>query len=276
MSEAERATDTTLELSVVVPAYNEARRIDRTLTEALRYLAGAHPRFELLVVDDGSTDDTRARCDAYALRDARVRVLSLAKNRGKGAAVRTGVLASRGLRVLFMDADLATPMRELEKLVAEADRGADVVLGSRALAPGWRRRRQSALRAHMGRVFNALVQGVLYEGVFDTQCGFKLFSGVAARALFSRARVDRYAFDVELLLLARELGLCVREVGVEWNDIAESRVSPVRDAARMLVDVLQMRLRRRPRAGDDAAESERELLRVDGDVGAHGRRHPGL
>lgn len=232
-----------VEISVVVPAYNEAKRIDRTLQAAIEYLARRRPGFELLVVDDGSTDDTRALCERYAREEPRVRVLSLGKNQGKGAAVRAGMLASKGARALFMDADLATPMYELEKLWAVADRGVDVVLGSRARPESHVGRRQHPLREGMGRTFNAIVQAVVLTGIKDTQCGFKLFSRRAAHELFSRSTVSHYAFDVEILLIAREHGFTVAEVGVDWFHDPQSRVSPVTDAARMFVDVLALRAR---------------------------------
>jgi dolichyl-phosphate beta-glucosyltransferase len=232
-----------IELTVVVPAYNEEQRIDRTLRSAIDYLARRHPRFELIVVDDGSTDETLQRCARYAAEDPRVRVIALGTNQGKGAAVRTGMLQARGARALFMDADLSTPMHELERLSAAADRGVDVVFASRGLPNSHVRRSQGKIRENMGRTFNAIVQSVVLSGIHDTQCGFKLFSAHAARELFSRARVDRFAFDVELLLLARQLGLRLEEVGVDWFHDPQSRVSPFTDAARMLVDVVALRAR---------------------------------
>ncbi len=231
------------ELSVVVPAYNEAKRIDRTLQAAIDHLARWYPRFELLVVDDGSTDETRALCARYAADEPRVQLVALGRNRGKGAAVREGMLRSRGARALFMDADLATPMYELDKLIAKANAGYDVVLGSPARPESRVGRRQHPLREGMGRTFNAIVQAVVLAGIKDTQCGFKLFSRRAAHTLFALSRVDHYAFDVEVLLLAREHGFRVAEVGVDWFHDPQSRVSPVTDAARMFVDVLALRAR---------------------------------
>lgn len=231
-------------LSVVVPAYNEQERIVSTLRRTLEYLAEQHPDSEVVVVDDGSRDETAARVEELAADEPRLSLIVLPENRGKGAAVRTGVLAARGERILFMDADLSTPIEELEKLEPFLDEGYDVVIGSRGLAESDIRERQPFPREFMGRTFNLIVRSLLLGGFRDTQCGFKLFARDAARALFEAQTLDGFAFDVEVLLMARDRGYRIREVPVVWYHSPNSKVSPVTDASRMFVDLLRLRARR--------------------------------
>jgi dolichyl-phosphate beta-glucosyltransferase len=237
-------------LSIVIPAYNEAARIGSTLGATRAFLdARQLGEAEIIVVDDGSTDSTCNVVEEHARRDPRVRLIRLERNRGKGAAVRRGVLDSRGMRVLFMDADLATPLGELAKLERAVDDGADIAIGSRGLRESNITTRQHPVRESMGRTFNLMVQALAVPGIKDTQCGFKLFKGDVGRRLFGEATVDGFAFDVEILLLARGR-YKVTEVPVVWRHVEQSKVSPGRDAARMLWDVMKMsarrRLRRRP------------------------------
>lgn len=233
------------ELSVVIPAFNERARITMTLSRTLDFLAQHHPNSEILVVDDGSHDDTTQLVEDFAAKDARVRLIRQPQNRGKGAAVRRGVLASRGRFVLFMDADLSTPIEEVDKLLVYAREGADVVIGSRGLAESDIRIHQPWPREVMGRIFNMLVRRIAMLGFKDTQCGFKLFTRAAADAVFARQTLDGFAFDVELLLIARDdLGYRIREVPVVWMHAPNSKVSPVRDAQKMLRDVIELRVKR--------------------------------
>ena len=244
---------TPLELSVVIPAYNEEERIGATLNRAAAWLEAHHPRHEVLVVDDGSTDGTVALVRSLAAQSRQpgrrvrglptVRLLGDGRNRGKGHAVRAGMLAARGERRLFMDADLSTPIEELDKLWAALDEGFDVAIGSRGLPDSDLLRRQSPLRERMGKTFNLLVRGLILPGFSDTQCGFKLFTGAAAEDLFGRATVDRFAFDVEILSMAAER-YRVLEVPVRWENSLQSKVSPGRDALQMLLDVVRLRRRR--------------------------------
>jgi dolichyl-phosphate beta-glucosyltransferase len=225
-------------LSIVIPAYNEEERLGPTLArvnEWLRARTGAPA--EVIVADDGSRDRTREVALA-----AGVRVVSLPQNRGKGAAVRAGMLAAEGARVLMCDADLATPIEELDKLAAELDRGADVAIGSRALDRTLIETRQHPLRELMGRTFNGIVRLLVLGGIKDTQCGFKLFTREAAQDLFGRATVDGFAFDVEVLWLARGR-YRIAEVPVVWRHVEESKVSPGTDAMRMFADVIRLRVR---------------------------------
>jgi dolichyl-phosphate beta-glucosyltransferase len=225
-------------LSVVIPAYNEARRLPATLARVGEHLAVRGVPHEIVVVDDGSSDGTAevARAGGEA-----VRVLRHEPNRGKGYAVRRGMLAATGERRLMTDADLSTPIEELSRLETEIDRGFDVAIGSRA-APGARIEvHQPAYREAMGRVFNLLVQALLLPGLADTQCGFKLFTAGAAEAAFSPARLDGFSFDVEALYVARRRGLKVAEVPVVWRNDAATRVGLAGGGAAFL-DLLRIRL----------------------------------
>lgn len=235
------------ELSVVIPAYNEARRLGATLDRIAAYLGERGVEHEIVVVDDGSTDPTAELVAAHPAPG--LRLLRQPANRGKGAALRAGVAATAGERVLLTDADLSTPIAEIERLEPRLAAGADLVLGSRA-APGARiDLHQPFYRELMGKTFNRIIRLLGVRGIRDTQCGFKLLRGEAARDLFPRLTIDGFAWDVELVWLARRRGWRVEEVGVSWADSADSRVHPVRDSAAMLRDVMRMRWRHR-RPGD--------------------------
>jgi dolichyl-phosphate beta-glucosyltransferase len=227
-----------MDLSVVVPAYDEAARLGASLDRILAFLAGRGERFEVLVVDVGSRDATADVAARFV--DRGVVVHRLETNRGKGAALRVGVLASRGRRVLLTDADLSAPIEDLPRLEARMPE-AELVLGSRAMATSRITRRQPLYRELMGKTFNLVIRVLGVRGFKDTQCGFKLLDGDAARRLFAAMIVDRFAFDVELVWLARREGLRVVEVGVPWVDSPRSRVHPIFDSARMLRDVLTFR-----------------------------------
>lgn len=228
-----------VELSVVIPAYNEAARVAPGLLRADAYLRARGMSHELLVVDDGSRDAT-----AEVAAAAGARVLRHDRNRGKGAAVRTGVLASGGARVLLSDADFSTPIEELEKLEGHLQE-ADLVLGSRALAGSTITARQPIYRELMGKSFNLLIRVLGVRGFRDTQCGFKLARGEAARALCADLTIDGFAYDVELIWLALRRGRRVIEVGVRWANSPDSRVDPIRSSLGMIRDVLLLRWRHR-------------------------------
>lgn len=225
---------------MVIPAYEEARRLPRTLERILSHLAGRGDAFEVLVVDDGSRDDTSKVAASFAGRG--VRVLGLERNRGKGAAVRRGVLESQGERVLLCDADLATPIEELEALEPYLMR-APLVFGSRAVEGSRIEARQPFYREGLGRTFNLIIRLLGVRGLRDTQCGFKLIDGSVARSLFRELTVEGFAFDVELVWLARRAGHAIEEVGVRWNHVQRSRVRLLLDPAKMLWDVLRFRAR---------------------------------
>lgn len=228
-------------LSVVIPVYNEASCLGEHLDRVVRFLEAKRWAYEVLIVDDGSTDRT-PKVISERLGPA-VRLLSHDTNRGKGAAVRTGVEATTGTWVLITDADLSTPIEEAERLFAatEGGDGADVVFGSRAL-PGSRvERRQPFPREPLGRLFNWLIRRIRLTSLRDTQCGFKLLRGDVGRTVFSGLRVHGYAFDVELQWKAARAGYRVREVGVLWRDSDHSAVRPWTDGVRMVMDCIRIR-----------------------------------
>ncbi|MCC7541710.1 MAG: glycosyltransferase family 2 protein [Deltaproteobacteria bacterium] len=233
-------------VSVVIPAFNEEARLPVTLTKVLKYLEETHPDHEVLVVDDGSRDHTADVAESFRDKDPALRVLRLERNRGKGAAVRTGVLASTKDWVLVTDADLSTPIEELAALLRWAALGYEVVIGSRGLPQSDIRLRQPRYRELMGRGFNLLVRSLLLGGFSDTQCGFKLYRGDVGRDLFGRSELDGFAYDVEILLMAKQKHR-VREVPVVWYHAGNSKVSPGRDAAKMALDLVKMRIARRHR-----------------------------
>ena len=231
-------------MSVVIPAYDEAARILPTLERVREWLAANQPGSEIIVVDDGSSDETASRVEDFSARsgdDPTIRCLRLPHNRGKGAAVRMGVLAADRPLLLYTDADLSTPIEEADKLVATLDGGADVAIGSRSVRGAQVEVRQPLYRVLMGKTFNKAMRLVTFLGVVDSQCGFKLFRRDVAHRLFAASRIDSFAFDVEILFLARQAGLSVAEVPVRWLNDARSTVHPLWDSLKMLEDVLRIR-----------------------------------
>lgn len=225
-------------LSVVIPAFNESARILPTISSIVAYMDERGEPWELLLVDDGSTDSTVA--DVRDLGLENLRILEGETNRGKGHAVRRGMLSARGEAVLFTDADQSTPIRFLEDLVAEIAAGADVAVGSRA-ADGSLERAKPLSRRILSTGLRLLVRSVFRLGIRDTQCGFKLFTAAAADDLFQRQRIDGFSFDLEVLYLAEQRGYSVVEVPVDWHDAPGSTVDAGRVAVRFLRDLVEIR-----------------------------------
>lgn len=237
-------------LSVVIPAYNEAKNFSRgALDEVVAWLKKQDFSWEVILSDDGSTDNTVELLESFAKKHKNVRVLKN-PHQGKGPTVTAGMLAASGKYRLFTDFDQSTPISEYEKFEPFLESGYDIVIGSRALQ-GAKRQDEPWYRHFMGKGFNLLVQAIAVPGIHDTQCGFKLFSDVAAQSLFpnmrvytARKRQDAFtgAFDVELLVLARQKQFLIAEVPVTWNHHDTDRVSPLKDSVRMLKDILKIRL----------------------------------
>lgn len=200
--------------------------------------------YEVFVVDDGSEDATAELVRNHRTHPNPVQLIQHPANRGKGAAVRTGVMASRGHKVLFTDADLSTPLDQLDLLDAALTKGADIAIGSRAVRGARLTRRQPLYRVVMGKTFNKLVQLTATPGIVDTQCGFKLFRGDLARRLFTVSRIDGFGFDVEILFLARRTGHRIREIPVVWHNHPYSTVHPIRDSLLTLLDLIRVRINR--------------------------------
>ena len=212
------------ELSLVIPVYDEARILERTFAALIPYYEGLGRSFEVVYVDDGSRDDSFAILERLAAGDARVRVEALAENRGKGAAVRTGMLAARGERVFFMDADLSTPLEETPGFLGALDAGYEVVIGNRR-APGARiTHRQAWFRESHGKSFTVLTRLLLAPGVHDFTCGFKGFQSGAARRIFERVTLPGWAFDAELVVIAQEQGLKLAQLPVTWSNVGDTKV----------------------------------------------------
>jgi dolichyl-phosphate beta-glucosyltransferase len=232
-----------MKATLVVPAYNESGRIEacvRGVAQWVRSRPGGWD-WEVILVDDGSIDDTVARANRVAAEEKLdLNLLSYGGNRGKGYAIRTGVLASTGDPVLVTDTDLSTPLSEWVKLAERLPRF-PVAIGSRAMEQALVGKRQPFYRQLMGRTFNRFVRLLTVHGIGDTQCGFKLFRGDLARELFAGARVDRFAYDVEILFIAQRRGIPIAEVPVVWINSPESKVQVVRDSSRMLWDLLRIR-----------------------------------
>ncbi len=230
-------------LSIVVPAYNESARIGLTIDAMRAFVASYDASCELIVVDDGSRDDTAARAASLLAGLPGARVISYRPNRGKGFAVRRGVAASTGDYVLFTDADLSTPMTELPRAMALLRSGNDIVVGSRA-GGATVTRHQPLYRRIAARLFNLVRDGLVGNtGVIDSQCGFKLFRGPVGRDIFRRQRVDRFMFDSETLFIAGRLGYRVAEMPVAWADVPGSKVRVVRGALELVPELLSIRLR---------------------------------
>lgn len=236
-------------LSLIIPAYKEASRITASLEKIFAYLAKAPYESEVIIVDDGSPDDS-VKIIHEAIKNrtpesakVRARLIELGTNAGKGAAVRTGMLEATGVIRIFTDADLSTPIHEVEKIITGIEKeGYDIVVGSRALE-GRKlvKVHQPVYREMMGRFFNLLVQSLVIRGIKDTQCGFKGFRGEVAEKIFGQQKVMGFSFDVELLYLAKKEGCKVKEVAVEWYNDERTTVGAVGDSARMFLELLRIK-----------------------------------
>jgi dolichyl-phosphate beta-glucosyltransferase len=230
-----------LTYSFIIPAYNESGRIRPTLDEILRYLGEQKWDAEVVVINDGSRDDTAEIIRVYARTHPQIRLVENPGNRGKGFSVRNGMLHARGDICLFSDADLSSPITEAQKLFNAIRQGADIAIGSRWLRAELQTERQPLYRQAFSRIFNLLLRVLLGLRFKDTQCGFKAFRKEAARRIFPLQRIERWGFDPEILFLAWRMGLRVAEVPVLWAHSEGTRLHPVRDGLRMFGDVVRIR-----------------------------------
>ena len=231
-------------ISIIIPTFNEEDRIPKTLEKIAGYIKADPENFEVIVVDDASTDNTSEVAKTFEDKIKNLKVLRLEKSSfaGKGYAVNKGVLASKGDLILFTDADSSTPIEELSKLLEKTSAGYDIAIGSRAIARETVKKRQNFLRELMGRTFNILVRTLTVKKIVDTQCGFKLFKRESTLDIFKNQRIFDFGFDVELLYAATKKGLRIAEVPVLWYNDPISRVDPIKDSIKMLVDLLKIRL----------------------------------
>ena len=231
-----------VDLSIVVPAYNEALRITPTLERLHAFLSHQPLRYEIVVVDDGSRDTTCSVVTELMPRISYLRLVRQTPNRGKGAAVRAGMLAAQGQIRVMCDADGSMPAEMLPRLLAPIiECRAQIAIGSRYAPGAHTDQKQPWYRVMWSRLCNKVIQRSLVPGVRDTQCGFKAFTAEAARDLFSVARIDGWAFDLEVLALAKRRGFAVEEVGVEWADDGRSRVNPLKDMWKVVREALTIR-----------------------------------
>lgn len=227
--------------SIIIPAYNETARIGRALASVTECVRARKWDAEVLVVDDGSTDDTATIIAEWSQTHPEVRLIRNPQNRGKGYSVRNGMLRSAGEIVMFTDADLSSPIEEAELLFAAIDKGADVAIGSRWLIGKRIVHKQPLYRRIFGRCFNALTRSIMRLPFADTQCGFKAFRREAAHIVFGLQRIERWGFDPEILFIARKRGLRITEVPVTWGHDERSRISYLRDGLQMLLELVFVR-----------------------------------
>ena len=227
--------------SIVIPAYNESARLGATLEKVLAYVHARGWDAEVIVVNDGSRDNTGGIVQAMAAKDSTLRLVENPGNRGKGYSVRNGMLHSRGRIVLFSDADLSSPIEEAPKLISALDAGADIAIGSRWLRAETQTQRQPLHRQIFGRVFNLFLRVTLGLQFKDTQCGFKAFKQTAVQTIFPLQKIERWGFDPEVLFLARKFGFKVKEVPVSWGHSGGTRINPLVDGSRMVMEMFRIR-----------------------------------
>lgn len=234
---------TDIEVSIVIPALNEERRLGKTLEDIKSFFNGRNTKHEIIVVDDGSTDKTADVFEKHCGQKPRCVLLRFNKNHGKGFAVKNGVLKSGGRLILTADADGSTPIEEFSRLRDKIEKGADIAIGSRYMKNSGAQRKQSFFRFFMGKLGNWLIRLLLLPNIKDTQCGFKLFKAAAAKKIFGSQTIKGFGFDMEVLALAQKFGYKIKEAPVSWFQSKESRVRPLRDGLRTFADLLKVRIK---------------------------------
>lgn len=227
-------------ISVIIPAFNEVDRLPATLDSVYEFLSTKENQFEIVVVDDGSSDNTAQLVRDYSKAHPNVRVVSYENNRGKGYAVRTGMMEADGEYLIYNDADGSSPIEEIDKLIASIDEGNDIAFGSRAKPDEQRKVDALAYRKYIGNTFNLIVQTLILPGIHDTQCGFKMFRGAVAKDIFSVARIDGFAFDVEILYIGKLRQYKLDEVPINWSNVEGSKVNVFIDSPKMFLETLKI------------------------------------
>ncbi len=231
-----------MRFSVIIPAFNEEKILRGSLEKIISFLGPKSPEYEIIVVDDGSTDGTSATIEKYIV-SKEINLVRYENNRGKGFAVRAGVEKAEGEYILFSDADLSTPIEEAEKLLRETEqKNFDIAIASRALKESQIDVRQPIYRELMGKIFNKIARIFTFSGIYDSQCGFKLFRKTAAKRLFSISRINGFAFDVEIIFLAQKFGYSITELPVRWLNNPNTKVSALSDSLKMFFDVIKIRI----------------------------------
>jgi len=228
-----------MKYSIIIPAYNEEKRISKTVARILEFFEKKKVDFEIIVVNDGSNDKTSEAVKIF--RNKKIRLLEFSPNHGKGFAVKQGMLNAKGDIILFSDADLSTPIEEFDKLINYI-KDFDVIIGSRSIKGANVVKHQPFYRELMGKIFNKIVRLFTIRGIIDTQCGFKMFNQKAAKDVFSKTRITGFGFDVEALFLAKILKYKIKEVPVTWINDEQTKISPVKDSLKMFIEVLKVRI----------------------------------
>lgn len=227
-------------LSIIIPAFNESKRIQFALKTIVQYLENRFD-YEIIVIDDGSTDNTFDSVMEIIKNNQKIKYLKNEKNYGKGFSIKKGMLCAKKEYLLFSDADLSTPIEEVEKLIKYLEEGYDIAIGSRSLKDSEILIKQPFYRRIIGKTFNLLVKFFGLAEFNDTQCGFKLFKKEVALEIFKKVKIDHFAFDVEVLYLAKKKGYSIKEVPVQWKNSPASRIKPLLDSLKMFIDLIKIR-----------------------------------
>ena len=228
-------------LSLIIPAYNEERRLKDSLSKIIRYFSVKEYKFEIIIVDDGSGDTTNDVVKSYMQLYPNLHLIRNEQNRGKGYSVKTGVMNSVGKYIFFSDADLSAPIEEIECLLRYLEDGIDIVIGSRALDDSKILVKQGWFRNRLGKMFGILVRSLVVPGIMDSQCGFKGFKGEAAKKVFSLQQINGFSFDAEILFIARKYGFIINEIPVQWANSDGSKLNPFFDSTKMLFEVFKIK-----------------------------------
>lgn len=230
-----------LKISVIIPAFNEEERIIPTINNLLNFFLANHILFEIIVVDDGSTDSTSDVINRLSSVNSSVKLIRLPDNMGKGFAVKAGMLAANGELLVFMDADGAAEISDILKLVLAIKNGADIAIGSRVIRSPNINVSTKFIRAILRKVLNIVVRMFLFDGIYDTQCGFKMFTKESAKYLFEKQQLSGYGFDMELLFLAKNAGFKIKEVPINWKAVPKGKLNPFWDSFRILADIVRIK-----------------------------------